>query len=98
MNTNEVLLMEFEREADKTRKMLERVPMDKADWRPHEKSYTMRGLASHVAEIPMWTEATLNHDELDFSKMDYKPFVPETTEDLLNFFDDNLSDRIVLTM
>ena len=106
MNRNEVLLMEFEREADKTRTMLERVPMDKADWKPHDKSFTMGRLAGHVAEIPNWADATLNQDELDFSKMDYKPFVPETSEDLLKFFDDtrtkaadilkNTSDEVLM--
>ena len=68
MTRSEALLMEFEREADKTRKMLERVPLDKADWKPHEKSFTLGRLASHVAEIPGWANVTLNQDELDFSK------------------------------
>lgn len=88
MTRSEALLMEFEREADKTRKMLERVPLDKADWKPHEKSFTLGRLASHVAEIPGWANVTLNQDELDFSKMDYKPVVAETTEDLLKLFDE----------
>lgn len=81
--------MEFNAEADKTRKMLERVPLDKADWKPHDKSFSMGRLASHLAELSTWVEATLNHDELDFSKMDYKPFVAQNTEELLKFFDDN---------
>jgi uncharacterized damage-inducible protein DinB len=89
MQKNEVLLMEFEREADKTRKMLERVPLDKSDWKPHEKSFTLGRLASHVAELSSWVDVTLNQDELDFSKMDYKPVVAETTEELLKIFDDN---------
>jgi uncharacterized damage-inducible protein DinB len=89
MQRNEVLLMEFEREADKTRKMLERVPLEKSDWKPHEKSFTLGRLASHVAELSSWVDVTLNQDELDFSKMDYKPVVAETTEELLKIFDDN---------
>lgn len=92
MTRSEVILMEFEREADKTRKMLERVPLEKADWKPHEKSYTLGRLASHVAEIPSWAVVTLNQDELDFSKMDYKPQVAETTEELLKIFDEKRSE------
>lgn len=94
MTKSEGLLMEFENEAKKTRKMLERVPMDKADWKPHEKSYTMGALAAHIAELPTWVDVNVNQDELDFSKMDYKPFVPKDTEDLLKFFDENCSKAV----
>ena len=94
MTKSEVLLMEFEREADKTRKTLERVPMEKAGWKPHEKSFSMGRLATHIAELPGWAEVTLNQDELDFSKMDYKPIVAETTEDLLRVFDEKRAEAV----
>jgi hypothetical protein len=35
-----------------TRKTLERVPLDKSDWKPHEKSTAMGGLATHLGNIP----------------------------------------------
>jgi uncharacterized damage-inducible protein DinB len=41
-----------------------------------------------------WTSATLQHAELDFSKMDYKPFEPQSTDDLLEFFDKNVAEAI----
>ena len=48
--TIDSLAMEFEREARTTRRLLERLPGDQLDWRPHEKSFTARGLASHVVD------------------------------------------------
>ena len=45
------LRTEFDHEAQTTRKHLERLPADKLDWRPHEKSFTAAGLASHMAEM-----------------------------------------------
>lgn len=92
MSISEALLGEMEYEAATTRKLLERIPTDKFDWKPHEKSMGMAQLASHVAEMFGWTPMTLNQPELDFSKFDYKPFVPATTEDLLEFFDKNVAE------
>ena len=47
--------------------MLERVPMERAAWQPHEKSMALGGLATHVANLPSWTALTLNQDELDIA-------------------------------
>ena len=49
------------------RAMLEAVPDDRLDWRPHEKSWTLGELATHVATIPNWTVATLTMDEFDIA-------------------------------
>lgn len=67
MSIVEGLKMELEHEAPITRKMLERVPTDKLDWRPHEKSMKLGMLASHIAEIPGWVAPTLNDSEWDAS-------------------------------
>ena len=84
-------LGELENEAKVTRTVLERVPADKFDYKPHDKSMTFGRLASHIAEMFGWTEATLKQDTLDFSTMDYKPFEPSSTEELLAFLDDRLA-------
>jgi uncharacterized damage-inducible protein DinB len=52
MLTSDDILQELEVEADPTRRTLERVPEDKLDWRPHEKSFSLGQLAMHVATIP----------------------------------------------
>jgi uncharacterized damage-inducible protein DinB len=82
-----MLLKEMEEEAQTTRKMLERVPNDKYDWQPHEKSMTVRSLATHIAEIPTWVNITLTTDELDFAAMDYKPSAINNTAELLDLFE-----------
>lgn len=46
------LLQELEQEITSTSSLLERVPDDKLDWKPHPKSMTLGQLALHVAEIP----------------------------------------------
>jgi uncharacterized damage-inducible protein DinB len=87
-------LAELEQEAKVAREVLSRVPADKFDWKPHDKSMSFGKLASHVAEMVGWTGPTLDHPELDFAKMDYKPFEPKTTEELLEFFDKNLAEAV----
>jgi uncharacterized damage-inducible protein DinB len=52
MMTIDELLQELEQEAHSTRRVLERVPQDRLDWRPHEKSMTLGQLALHVATLP----------------------------------------------
>ena len=85
-------LAELDNEAKVTRSVLERVPAEKFDWKPHEKSMTMGRLAVHVAEMFGWTKETLKSDVLDFSTMDMTPFEPRTTDELLTFFDDQIAN------
>ena len=84
-------LAELENEAKVTRTCLERVPADKFDWKPHEKSMTFGRLATHCAEMFGWTKETLKSDVLDFAAFDYKPFEPKSNDELLAFFDDHIA-------
>jgi uncharacterized damage-inducible protein DinB len=52
MSMNQAFLMEFEREAGTTRRVLERVPGDKLSWKPHAKSMSLGQLALHTAASP----------------------------------------------
>jgi len=79
-----LLLKELDMEAANTRKMLSRIPDDKYDWKPHEKSMSIRQLAAHIAEIPGWIAMALNTSELDFAKGDYKPTIVNNTQELLD--------------
>lgn len=88
MTIGQMLLMEFQHEAASTRKLLERVPLDKSDYKPHEKSMSLGRLANHVAEIAGWWKECLTDDELDFAKGDFTPKDLNTTEELLAKFDD----------
>ncbi len=93
-NIASALIAEMEQEARVTRTCLERVPEEKFDWKPHEKSMPFGRLAAHVAEMFSWTPATLQHPELDFAKFDYKPFEPATTADLVEYLDKNVAEAI----
>ena len=46
------MLQELEREADTTRRVLERVPQEQLAWKPHPKSYRLGQLALHIAQVP----------------------------------------------
>jgi len=87
-----LLLKEMDQEAATTRKMLQRVPADKWDWKPHEKSMAMRNLTVHIAELPSWAAMALNTSELNFEGMDYTPTPVNSTEELLAIFEKNFAE------
>ena len=86
----EALLPEFDQEAAGVRRTLERVPADKFEWRPHEKSGTMIWLAGHLANLPQWATLTMGSDELDLAPggepMPLPP-TPASVDDLVATFD-----------
>jgi uncharacterized damage-inducible protein DinB len=87
MTIAQQMLAELQQEGIATRKILAQVPLDKKDWKPHEKSMTLASLARHVAEIYGWSKETIVMDELDFAKMDFTPKTLETNDELLALFD-----------
>lgn len=91
MNIIEMLLSEMEQEAQITRKMLSRVPVDKSDWKPHHKSMPLKNLAVHVAELPEWVTMAVTTDELDFAQNPYKQEDVKTSEHLLDYFERSLA-------
>lgn len=94
MSLSKSLLPEFDQEMANTRKTLERVPEDKFDWKPHEKSFSMGHLASHIATLPSWAVMTINQDSIDIAPAGEPPLVgPEakTPEELLGIFDSNVT-------
>lgn len=88
------LIGELTHETETTRKVLERIPAEKFEYKPHEKSMTFGRLATHVAEMVDWITETCTKDELDFATMDYKPFEPQTTEELVEYLDRNTAAAI----
>jgi uncharacterized damage-inducible protein DinB len=89
-----LLLPEFDAEMLTTRRLLERVPEDRPDWKPHAKSMALGRLATHVSEIPGWLAWTFEKDELDIAPPGAPKFVPQTlatTAALLAQFDTNVA-------
>src|SRR5215468_11498598 len=94
MPISQAILSEFEHEMANTRKTLERVPEDKFSWKPHEKSMTLGGLATHLANIPSWTAQTFDRDQLDISPPGQPPYKLEeakSTAEILKAFDKNVA-------
>ena len=85
-------ITELEREAVNTRKMLSVIPSDKFGWKPHEKSMSIRQLATHIAELPGWVTIALNTSELDFASQPYQPTPIANTAELLAFFEKTLAE------
>jgi uncharacterized damage-inducible protein DinB len=95
MAISESLLPEFDQEMANTRKTLERVPDDKFGWKPHEKSYAMGGLTTHLANLPSWAVLTINADSFDMAPPGAEPFkMPEvkSRQEALEMFDKNVAD------
>jgi uncharacterized damage-inducible protein DinB len=63
----ESLLAEFDHETATTKKLLERLPDDRLAWKPHERSMTLGGLATHLSNLPHWAEAILDREFFDLS-------------------------------
>ncbi|MEO7361423.1 MAG: DinB family protein [Gemmatimonadaceae bacterium] len=89
MRIVDIMLGEYVHEAAQTRKVLERIPTDKAAFTPHEKSMTMGKLAVHVADLASWTTMTLTTTELDMAGGYTMPTFT-TTDALLDMFDRNV--------
>lgn len=91
MSINEALIGELNYEVISTRKILERIPADKFDWKPHEKSTAMGIQANHLADLFAWYKVTLEQDELDFAK-GYEQPKATTAEELVAVLDKNFAE------
>jgi uncharacterized damage-inducible protein DinB len=78
---------DVQRELAVTRKVLERVPAEHFNWKPHEKSMSLVGLALHVAYLPEWASGALNGDVLDAATAPRPPKTVASTQELLEHFD-----------
>ncbi|HEU4641331.1 MAG TPA: DinB family protein [Gemmatimonadaceae bacterium] len=93
MTIAQSMLPEFDHEMSQTRKLLERVPLEKSSWQPHAKSMTLGRLAGHVATLPRLGSVVIGQSELDFNPPGAPPFKsPEytTTSALIEAFDGNV--------
>jgi uncharacterized damage-inducible protein DinB len=90
MNTIKSLIEEFDHEAQTTRKHLERLPDDKLEWRPHQKSFSAAGLASHIVDCIGWADSIFKLDEFDFDPVTYRPYQATSSADLLKALDEKV--------
>jgi uncharacterized damage-inducible protein DinB len=93
MKYAEMILPEFDQEMANTRKVLERIPENKLDWKAHPKSNTIGWNANHLAEIPGWVEGTLTQLSWDFAPVGgerYQSPTLKTRKEILDLFDANV--------
>jgi uncharacterized damage-inducible protein DinB len=94
MTLKEIFLADIEREVPASRRVLERVPEGRYEWKPHEKSMKFGYLATLVATMPSWIDSMVNQDELDFAPKggsNYKPPELKTSKDLLKALEDSVA-------
>lgn len=82
---SQAILPEFDHEMANTRKSLERIPEDKLSFKPHTKSMSLGGLATHLSTINHWTEAIVGEDSFDVSKAPPNPELKSRAEVLAAF-------------
>jgi uncharacterized damage-inducible protein DinB len=87
MAIKDALLPEFDHEMALARKVIERVADDRLAWAPHEKSMTLGRLATHVSEIPQWSQTILNEPELNMVTGAYTPRTAANVAEMLGIFD-----------
>lgn len=87
----ELLLPEWDIEIATTRAVLERVPDERGEWKPHEKSFPMAHLAQLVSMLPGWAPMVLEKTELDIAPKGgpTNVYSIQTIEKLLADFDKN---------
>jgi uncharacterized damage-inducible protein DinB len=91
MPINTSLLGELKNESANTKKIIERIPTEKLDWQPHEKSMTIGKLATHIANLPVWIGRIISADGFDFAASGSTE-KKETTQAILDLFTQRLDE------
>ena len=81
------LLPEFDQEMATTRRVIERVPSEKGEWKPHPKSFSLAHLTQLVATMPGWFVQMIEDDSLDLASGGTR-YSNQKTEALVTTFDD----------
>ena len=95
MKISQSLLPEFDQEAGLTKAVLERCPEAKFNFKPHEKSWDLITLATHLANLPYWGIITLKQEAFDMAPPGQPPYKEEpfkTTAELVEKFTKNTAE------
>ena len=94
MSYAQTALPEFDHEMASTRRVLERIPDDKLDWRAHPKSNTIGWNANHLADLPGWGVSIMTQPGYDFAPAGGQPYqMPalKSRDEILALFDRNVA-------
>jgi len=93
MAVRDALLPEFDHEMAVTRRILERLPAPALEWKPHERSYSLGGLAAHLADIPHWGTRILDRDFHDLLQgRGNRDIAPPSVAGILETFDRHVAE------
>ncbi|PFA14211.1 MULTISPECIES: DinB family protein [Bacillus cereus group] len=79
------------KELESTRRILERLPEEYMSWKPHDKSMTLEGLATHLINLLNWQIAIFQYPEFDLATVQQRRQPLKTRADILEEFDANVS-------
>lgn len=88
MSIGESLVPEFDQEMATTRKLIERVPTEKGEWKPHPKSFSLGHLTQLIVSMPGWITNAVRETKLDLGKAPRYSY--EATATLIARFDENV--------
>ena len=89
--TKQDILEEFNEEVPGTRKMLERVPFEKFDFKPVPKAMALGQLAVMISTMPGWFMGIINEDFIDLSSLKQPP-KPKDAKELVATFDKGVTE------
>src|SRR5262245_22405523 len=81
------LVGELQQESATTWRVLERVPAEKLEWRPHRTSMTLGQLAMHVSVIPDAIAQLAQRDGFDAAQANFDPPQPKDKKEILEAFE-----------
>ena len=92
MREREAFIVEFDHEMAATRRVLERVPDDAFEWTPHERSFSLGGLASHLAQLPHWGSQILDAEMYDLAGATGQSTPKGSRAEVLETFDRHVAE------
>ncbi|WP_053333639.1 DinB family protein [Gemmatimonas phototrophica] len=88
---SQTVLMDLDQEFAGTRRMFERLPVDKLDFTPHAKSWPLGKLAIHLLDPGLWGTVTCTTTELAFDGPMPAKVDPKTIDDFLAIHDERVA-------
>lgn len=84
---------EYESELEKTKRILAVLKEENKDWKPHEKSMSIKDLAAHIVELQIWFGNALKNTFYDFHS-DYRPLEFSDFQELEEILDRGVKENM----
>ena len=94
MTLTTLLIADLEREAARTRRTLQEVPVGKDDWKPHDKSMPLGRLAGLVASMPSWVPLIIDQESLELNPQGGSQYKPPQTSELTRVHDEHVARAV----